>query len=200
MNYSIVSFDLCGTVADCRIYDDLWYRIIPELYSKRFGMNFEESVRMLREIYRSAGPSDINWYRPSYWVEKFSLDKAEYRKLVSGIKLSIDESIIRPLKKRYRIILATNVASEVLELTVNMKLFDDVYSCIDMKMTKKDERFWRRLISEEGVKPYMILHMGDDYVYDYLIPSLAGIRAQTTSFNKVSTDLQRELQIRPQSN
>jgi len=163
-------------------------------------MNFEESVRRLREIYRSAGPSDINWYRPSYWIEEFSLDKAEYRKLVSGIKLKIDESIIRLIKKRYRIILATNVASEVLELTVNMKLFDSVYSCIDMEITKKDERFWRRLISEEGEKPYMILHLGDDYVYDYLIPSLAGIRAQTTSFYKISADLRRELLIRPQSN
>lgn len=197
MSYSVVSLDLCGTIADCSGYDDLWYKIIPGLYSKRRGTGFEESVKKFRESYRSIGPSSLNWYRPSYWINKFSLDMAEYKKALSGIYVNVSESQVSRLREKYRVILTTNVAKEVLELTVNLKLFDGIYSCVDMGMPRKDETFWKMVISGENEMPYRIFHLGDDYVYDYLIPSMAGIRARTTSFNKVGYDLHRELFIRP---
>jgi FMN phosphatase YigB (HAD superfamily) len=197
LSYGVVSLDLCGTIADCRGYDDLWYRIIPGLYSRSRGTSFDESVKKLRERYSLVGPSSIEWYKPSHWISELSLDMAEYKKAASGINVKVAEGLVKRLKEKYRVILTTNVAKEVLELTVNLKLFDAVYSCVDMGTPKKDERFWKMLIAGEREMPYRILHLGDDYVYDYLIPSMAGIRACTTSFNKVGYDLQRELFIRP---
>ena len=156
MNYNVVSLDLCGTIADCRVYDDMWYRVIPELYSRSRGTSFEESVKKLRKSYSAVGPSSLNWYRPSYWVNELSLDMTEFKKAASNI-----------------------------------------YVKVDMGTPRKDETFWKMVIEGEHVRPYRILHLGDDYVYDYLIPSMAGIRARVTSLNKVVYDLRRELFIRP---
>ncbi|MGC8660987.1 MAG: hypothetical protein ACP5TZ_00610 [Nitrososphaeria archaeon] len=197
MNYNVVSLDLCGTIADCRVYDDMWYRVIPELYSRSRGTSFEESVKKLRKSYSAVGPSSLNWYRPSYWVNELSLDMTEFKKAASNIYVKVDESQVSRLREKYRVILTTNVAKEVLELTVNLKLFDGIYSCVDMGTPRKDETFWKMVIEGEHVRPYRILHLGDDYVYDYLIPSMAGIRARVTSLNKVGYDLRRELFIRP---
>ncbi|MEM0096938.1 MAG: hypothetical protein QXY52_04530 [Conexivisphaerales archaeon] len=197
MSFSVVSLDLCGTIADCRGYDDLWYRVIPALYARSRGLNFDVSLKKLREIYSSVGPSSLNWYKPLYWVRELSLDMSEYKNMASGINVKVNEGLVKRLKEKYRVILTTNVAKEVLELTVNLKMFDTVYSCVDMGMPRKDERFWKILIAGELERPYRIFHLGDDYVYDYLIPSMAGIRARVTSYNKVGYDLQRELIIRP---
>ena len=193
MSYSIISFDLCGTIADCRAYDELWYRVIPELYSEKRGINFNESMDKIMGLYRSVGPLSLNWYRPSYWIDRLSLDLDLYRMKVKDLHVKVNEDLVNMVRKDHRVILATNVATEVLELTVNLKLFDNIYSCIDMGRPTKDEAFWKSVIKSEGEKPYKILHMGDNYVYDYLIPSIMGIRSRITSFEKVSRDLQREL-------
>ncbi len=196
MSYSVISFDLCGTIADCRAYDGLWYRVIPELYSEKVGMSFDESLDRLKGLYSSLGPLSLNWYRPSYWIRKLSLDINKYKRAASDLHIEINEDLVNMVKKDHRVVLATNVATEVLELTVNLKPFDGVYSCIDMGRPTKDEWFWKSVIEREGEKPYKIFHMGDNFVYDYLIPSIAGIRSRATSLKKASRDLQRELFIR----
>jgi len=193
LSYSIISFDLCGTIADCRAYDELWYRVIPELYSEKSGIKFDESLDKIKMLYRSVGPLSPNWYRPSYWINKLSLDADKYRRKVMDLNVKINEDLVNMVRKDHRVILATNVATEVLELTVNLKLFDNIYSCIDMGRPTKDEVFWKYIIKSEGEKPYKIFHIGDNYVYDYLIPSVAGIRSRITSFEKAGRDLQREL-------
>ena len=83
----------------------------------------------------------------------------------------------------FKIILTTNLTSEFINEIIH-KLADNnirvwkVFSCVsDYMLPKKNELFYAKVISMVNVEPYEILHVGDNEIYDYLIPTSLGMNA-----------------------
>ncbi|MGC9208921.1 MAG: HAD family hydrolase [Nitrososphaeria archaeon] len=180
----VVSLDLCGTLSDCGVYDRMWYEVIPRMYAESKGIGLEEAMREVISSYRSVGPSSLSWYLPSYWIRRFGLSYDEFLRRCGEIKVRVPEQV-RKLRELYRVILSTNVSKEVLSFSLEDIFFDEVYSSVDMGYPRKDERFWMDVIRSEGVQPSDVIHLGDDFVYDYMIPSSLGIRASLARHDRV---------------
>ncbi len=187
-NDEVLSFDLCGTLDDCKVYSYMWYNVIPEMYAEAKGISFEEAKSIASKAYNQLGPSELEWYLPSYWIDKFGLSYADFLKKCKDIKVRIPHEL-KKLKNKYRLILSTNVSKEVLKFSLNDNLFDEIYASVDLGYPKKDERFWKSVISKEKVQPCEIIHLGDDYVYDYLIPSSLGIRGKLSDIKRFKFNL-----------
>ncbi len=184
----VLSFDLCGTLDDCNVYNIMWYNVIPEMYAETYGISLEEAKQVIMKSYKQLGPSEIGWYLPSYWIDKFGLNYEDFLRRSKEIKVHVPREIEK-LKSRYRLILSTNVSKEVLKFSLLDNIFDKIYSSVDLGYPKKDEGFWNSVINEENVKPFHIIHLGDDFVYDYLIPSSLGIRSILSDIRRLRFNL-----------
>ncbi len=184
----VLSLDLCGTLDDCKIYNYMWYSVIPEMYAENRGISFEEAKIAVSKAYNQVGPSEIEWYLPSYWINKFGLNYEKFLKKCESVKVHVPYEL-KNLKHKYRLILSTNVSKEVLAFSLAENFFDEIYSSVDLGYPKKDERFWNAVIDKENVKPFEIIHLGDDYVYDYLIPSSLGIRSKLSGLKNFRFNL-----------
>ena len=159
-------------------------RCIPGMYAESRGIGLEEAKREVIRSYRSVGPMSLSWYLPSYWIRRLGLSYDEFLRRCADIKVRVPEQI-RKLRDRYRVILSTNVSKEVLSFSLEDRFFDEVYSSVDMGYPRKDERFWMEVMRGEGVPPSDLIHLGDDFVYDYVIPSSLGIRASLAGHERV---------------
>jgi len=191
----VLSFDLCGTLNECNVYNSMWYEVIPEMYAKLEGISLEEAKKALIKAYNQLGPNKLEWYLPSYWINKFGLNYEEFLKKCKNIKINVPSNLNK-LKVKYRLILSTNVSKEVLEFSLLNSVFDRVYSSVDMGYPKKDERFWKEVIETENLLPHELIHFGDDYVYDYLIPSSLGARSKLSNTNNLGFNVFYMLGIR----
>lgn len=178
METKTISVDLCGTIANCSPYDRLWYELLPRLYSEFHGIGFENAKLRLAEEYRSVGPQRLEWYKPSFWIRRLSIDEERYvQEVKREIKIELPSEVYRA-SKNLRLILSTNVAKEVLLLTVDVSPFKAIYSSVDMGRARKDSAFWQAVASSERAIEWPFIHLGDDYVYDYLYPASLGIAAR----------------------
>ncbi len=181
MGAKTVSVDLCGTLADCSPYDSLWYELMPRLYAERHKVSIDHAKVILAKEYRAVGPQRLEWYRPSYWIKKFSISEDAY---IDAVKREVKIELPREVYmagKRHRLILSTNVAMEVLSLTVDLSPFKAVYSSVDIGRPRKDSAFWQAVINNEAKIRWPFVHLGDDYVYDYLYPASLGIASRLAS-------------------
>jgi len=65
-----------------------------------------------------------------------------------------------------------------LEATGLGKYFDQIFSATsDFREVKKTIEFYQRICQILGVSPQEIVHIGDHYEFDYLVPRRLGIRA-----------------------
>lgn len=173
-----ISVDLCGTIADCKPYDRLWYELFPRLYSDAHGVSFESAKEILVAEYARVGPQRVEWYSPSFWLRRFGISEQRYLKEVKKeIKVELPREVYE-LSRESRLILSTNVSMEVLKLTVDLSPFAAVYSSVEMGRARKDSAFWQEVIRAERGRCWPFVHLGDDYVYDYLYPASLGIMAR----------------------
>ncbi|GAJ24059.1 unnamed protein product, partial [marine sediment metagenome] len=72
------------------------------------------------------------------------------------------------------------------------KYFRRVFSAVSIGLIKKEESFYLALCSSLAIKPNELIHIGDHYEFDYLVPRQIGIRAfyldRNSGKQKVSLD------------
>ncbi|MEW5761166.1 MAG: hypothetical protein AB1779_10430, partial [Candidatus Thermoplasmatota archaeon] len=58
------------------------------------------------------------------------------------------------------------------------KYFKEVFSSTsDFKLVKKNKKFYLKLLEKLNIAPKELLHIGDHYKFDYIIPKKLGINA-----------------------
>jgi putative hydrolase of the HAD superfamily len=90
--------------------------------------------------------------------------------------------ILGRLKDRFRLILCSNAGREFIDVEMEATglgdYFDRIFSATsDFKEVKKTPRFYERVCEIMKVRPEEMIHVGDHYEFDYLIPRTLGIRA-----------------------
>jgi HAD superfamily hydrolase (TIGR01549 family) len=181
-----ISFDMDGTLIAPEYTDWVWGHGIPMLYAEKKGVPFETAKVFVEEEYRKVGEGAIEWYDIKYWFQFFHLEKsweALMKQFVDKISVYPDvDHILDRLKDRFPLVLTTNAGREFIDVEMKAtglgRYFDRIFSATtDFGEVKKTTRFYRRICQILGTDPTEIVHVGDHYEFDYLVPRRLGIHA-----------------------
>ncbi len=181
-----ISFDMDGTLVDAEFTDWVWGHGIPSRYSERSGLPFDEAKAFIDQEHQKVGEGAIEWYDIQHWIRLLDLE-IDWRVLmgqfVHTIKVYPDvKEVLDRLKGKFPRTLTSNAGRECIELEMEStglrSYFFKIFSATsDFKLVKKTEAFYRQICRSLGVAPEEILHVGDHYEFDYLVPRSIGIQA-----------------------
>lgn len=182
----VISFDLDGTLVTMDYVDAVWLEEIPRLYAKKYGYKFEEAKKIVEKEYLKVGPEALEWYDINYWIRKFELNvswKEILSRCIDKLKLYPEvRKVLDRLKKNYELILISNAANEFIEIELNVlnleKYFSHIFSAVsNFNKTKKDEEIYKKIYQDIKIEKDKMVHVGDNYEFDYLAAKKAGIKA-----------------------
>lgn len=182
----VISFDMDGTLVNTEFTDWVWLHGIPKLYADKTKLPFEEAKHLVVEEYLKVGEGAMEWYDIKYWFQFFQLQqswKDLMHQYVDKISVYPDvHYILDRLKGEFPIILTSNAGREFIQVEMEATglwgYFDRIFSATsDFGEVKKTVGFYRRICQILGADPQEIVHVGDHYEFDYLVPRTLGIHA-----------------------
>jgi putative hydrolase of the HAD superfamily len=189
-----ISFDLDETLVDTRGFEDeFWHEIIPRTYSKKHKIPLEKAKKLTKKAYKEVGKDRIEYFMPHYWFKRFKIDE-DWITLAKKVQFKIKafphvKETLRKLSKRYDLVIVTHSIRKSTELKLKRtelkKFFLKIFSVIDdFKIIKRNESIYLLMLKKLKINPNELIHVGNDYKYDYLIPRKIGIRAIVIDRNK----------------
>jgi HAD superfamily hydrolase (TIGR01549 family) len=182
----IISFDMDGTLINPEFTDWIWKHGIPTLYAQRYGTSFEAAKTFVEGEYQKVGEGAVEWYDIKYWFRFFQLEthwQGLMERYIDKIDVYPDVNpILEYLNHKFSLILASNAGREFIEIEMKAtgleRYFDRIFSATsDFGNVKKTTGFYRRICEILGANPHEIIHVGDHYEFDYLVPRKLGIHA-----------------------
>jgi HAD superfamily hydrolase (TIGR01549 family) len=182
----IISFDMDGTLVESEYTEWVWHHGIPKLYAEKAGIPFEEAKDFVLREYRKVGEAAIEWYDIKYWFRLFQLEmdwKTLMKRYVDKINVYPDvKRLLDQLKGKFRLILTSNAGREFIDVEMEAtgldRYFDQIFSASsDFQEVKKTPSFYQRICEILKIQPVNMVHVGDHYEFDYLIPRALGIQS-----------------------
>jgi putative hydrolase of the HAD superfamily len=182
----IISFDMDGTLVAPEFTDWVWGHGIPILYAEKVGLSFEAAKAFIEGEYRKVGEGAIEWYDIKYWLHLFQLEvswKNLMERYIDKINVYPDVNhTLERLKNRFLLVITSNAGREFIDIEMEAtglrRYFDRIFSATsDFGEVKKTIDFYRRICQILGANPEEIVHIGDHYEFDYLVPRTLGIQA-----------------------
>ena len=183
----LVSFDLDGTITDTSFVDSVWLEGIPSLYASKKNLPLDDAKRLVRREYDKIGRERLEWYDPSYWIEKFGLHISP-KELLNNFEGKIrifpevgevlEEIRVRGLKQ----IIVSNARREFVDLEIDKTniahYFERVFSATsDFGQIKKSVDIFQKVCTICRIMPEEMIHVGDDRLFDFEIPRKLGMPA-----------------------
>jgi putative hydrolase of the HAD superfamily len=183
---NIISFDMDGTLMKHTYADLIWLEGLPKIYAKEKHVNFKIAKQEILRAYDEIGSDRIEWYDLPFWFRHFQLvDK--WTRLLEDYSYAIEMypetyQIISNLSKKYTLVLTSNAKKEFIHIqltkTKTKKFFSHVFSSTsDFLTVKKDNNFYKKICANLNISPREMIHIGDHWDYDYIIPKSIGICA-----------------------
>jgi HAD superfamily hydrolase (TIGR01549 family) len=178
----IISFDVEGTLVTTDFSYAVWFEAIPERYAEKNGINLEQAREAVEEEYSKVGDQRLEWYDIRYWFEKLGLgtpapvmQKCQNR---VGYYPEVKEVLVS-MRDRYKLIAASGSSKDFLRYLLKdiRPYFSDVYSSITDYQQLKTPEFYLQICRTLQVEPGQIVHIGDNWQFDFVAPSEIGIRA-----------------------
>jgi HAD superfamily hydrolase (TIGR01549 family) len=182
----IISFDMDGTLVDPEFTDWVWGHGIPTLYAKKAGLAFDEAKDFVVKEYLKVGEGAIEWYDIKYWFRLFQLGEnweGMLKRYTDKIKVYPDvHPLLDRLSDHYPLVLTSNAGREFIRMEMEAtgldKYFNRIFSATsDFGEVKKTAGFYQKICRILEASPPEIVHVGDHYEFDYLVPSSLGIHA-----------------------
>ena len=201
----VISFDLDGTLVEIEYSEWVWGVGIPQLVAQKRGISLDEAKEVVQEEYRRVGDGSLEWYDIKYWFNFFQLN-ASWRSLLNRychkIKTYPEVSkVLRDLSSHYKVIIISNAAREFIDIEIEVAelrgYFSRIFSATsDFGATKKTSQFYGSICQLLRIKPQEMVHVGDHWEFDYLVPKDLGIRAFhiDRSRNRSGDDVIRSLE------
>lgn len=184
----IISFDLDGTLVDYSFVNAVWLDGVPRLYAKKRGMSLDAAKLKVRREYDAVGMKRLEWYDIEYWLSKFHLGSENWGMLFRKYKHKISiypevPQVLQTLRDAgHKLIVVSNAAREFLDTELEetglIRYFEHVFSTTsDFNQVKKTKNLYEKILSILDAIPSEVIHVGDDWHFDFEIPRKAGIRS-----------------------
>jgi putative hydrolase of the HAD superfamily len=191
---TIISFDVDGTLVNYDFVNSVWFEEIPKLVAEKEGISFNEALRKVKTAYNEVTEEKMEWYDIKYWVNRFEL-KINWKKLLDKVKWKIKVypevlPTLEKLSKNYKLVINSNSPREFLDLELKetnlTKFFFKIFSSTsDFNQVRKSEDYYAKICFILSVKPENMLHIGDNWKFDFEVPSRIGIKTLFLDRSKV---------------
>jgi len=182
----IISFDLDGTLVTEEFSQTVWHQGIPELYANQYLCDIDEAKVLIVEEYNKVGDGALEWYNLQHWLTHFKLD-ADWKSLLSNYRHTIRtypevQEVLAHLNQHYQLIITSNAAREFLDTEIEATGIAPYFKIVvsatsDFKEVKKNREFYLKLCRMLDVDHNQVIHIGDHYRFDYLVPCELGIKS-----------------------
>ncbi len=181
-----ISFDMDGTLIDPVFTDWVWGHGIPTLYAQKMGLPFEIAKAFVEGEYRKVGDAAIEWYDIKYWFRFFRLEESWnglMERYIDKITVYSDvDHLLERLSDHFQLVLTSNAGREFIKVEMDAtglgRYFGRIFSATsDFGEVKKTTGFYSRICEILKAVPEEIVHVGDHYEFDYLVPRSLGIHA-----------------------
>jgi FMN phosphatase YigB (HAD superfamily) len=183
---NIISFDLDNTLIEPSYTTFVWEKGIPQLYAQKHNMSIDEATQVVLAAYEKMGDTSLEWYDICYWFTYFDL-QGSWKRLLEEHRNKIQafpevREVIDGLAPYYELIILSNAAREFVEFEIREAHIEHSFSRIfsstsDFKQVKKTTQFYRQICEIMETEPSAMVHVGDHYTFDYVIPKRIGIQS-----------------------
>jgi len=178
----IISFDAEGTLVTPAFSHAVWHEAIPVFYAQKNGIELAQAKKIVAMEYDKIGEQRQEWYDINFWFRHLHLGASEpviqsCQDKVSYYPEIID--ILSSLDSQYRLIIASGTPLELLHYLLRdvEPYFAHVFSSISHYRQLKTPDFYLQVCGEMNVKPGQVVHVGDNWQFDFLNPKQVGIHA-----------------------
>lgn len=178
----LISFDAEGTVVTPDFSQAIWHEAIPALYAQKQGFSLAQAKRCIAEEYGRIGDQRLEWYDIEYWFSCLGLGSPE--PVIQGCLGKIGyypevTEVLPSLASEYKLIVASGTPLELLHCLLRdiKPYFVRIFSSVSHYKQLKSPDFYLRICEEMGVKPSRVIHVGDNWQFDFLNARQAGINA-----------------------
>ncbi len=182
----ILSFDLDGTLMESKFGDKIWLEGLPKIYADSHNISYSKAKKKLLTAYERIGNTKREWYDLSYWIEKLNLNSSPEEILTQFTTYihpfpEVKDSI-KQLSEQFQLIVSSAAMKEfiIIELQTAELLpyFSAFFSATsDTDTVKKDPMFYQMIVEKLQCHPKDIVHVGDNYEFDYVTPTQVGLFA-----------------------
>lgn len=178
----VISFDAEGTLVTPGFSQAIWHEVIPLLYAEKNGVELASAKEIVVREYDKVGDQRLEWYDIEYWFRYFRLDSAESAIQRCQAKISYYPEVMEVLSSlegRYKLIVASGTPLELLEPQLEgiKDYFARIFSSVSLCKQLKTPKFYDYVCELIGVNPAQIVHVGDNWQFDFLNSSQVGINA-----------------------
>lgn len=182
----MISFDLDGTLVDFTYTTLVWEVGVPQLYAEKYHLSLEEAFTAVTGEYAAVGDASVEWYDLNYWLAYFGLPPegpALMEKHRKEVRLFPEvREVLEALSACCELIVVSNAAREFVEVEMQetgiWKYFSRTFSATsDFQQVKETPEFYRTVCKAIGASPASMVHVGDHYEFDYVIPRKLGMKA-----------------------
>src|SRR3989344_1391939 len=183
---SIISFDLDGTLADLNFEKAVWLMEIPRLFARKNKLDIKTAKNAVFSAYAYVGDRDARWYDIKFWFKELGLEE-DYNTILNEsshlINLYPDTvPALRKLGKIHELIVISNATREFIDFKLRVDHLDKYFSRVfsttsDFNCIKGDSRGYLEACRQMGISPKELIHIGDDYQFDYVSARNVGIDA-----------------------
>jgi putative hydrolase of the HAD superfamily len=198
----VVSFDVEGTLVTPDFSYAVWFEAIPQRYAEKNGINLELAREAVEEEYRKVGDQRLEWYDVRYWFDRLGLGTPVpvMQRCESQVCYYPEvKEVLVSLSERYKLVVASGSTRDFLRHLLQdiEPYFSEIYSSITDYRQLKTSEFYLKMCQAMRVEPEQVVHIGDNWQFDYVAPSEMGIQAfyldrkrQTNHQNSVASLLQ----------
>jgi len=178
----LISFDAEGTVVTPDFSQAIWHETIPTLYAQKEGLDLAQAKRHIADEYGKIGDQRLEWYDIEYWFSYLGLGSSE--SMIQGCLDKIGyypevTEVLSSLASEYKLIVASGTPLELLHCLLRdiKHYFVRIFSSVSHYRQLKSPDFYLSMCGEMGVKPSQVIHVGDNWQFDFLNARQVGINA-----------------------
>ena len=180
----VISFDMDGTLIDNEFNLYIWYQAVPELYSRQFNIGFQQAKEYVSAEYDRIGMNALEWYDIKFWCRHFGLEtdwKEVLQRNAQRVNLYPEvKPALAKLSRYFNLVVTSLVSREFLEVEVQVvgNYFNHLFSVTsDFHKVKKTSEVYHSVCRLLNITSGEMVHIGDDWQSDFLIPRDGGIRS-----------------------
>jgi len=178
----IISFDVEGTLVTPDFSHAVWFEAIPQPYGQKHGISYEKARQIVEAEYEKVGDQRLEWYDVDYWFNYFGIGSSApiLKDCEDKVCYYLEVfDVLKVLGQKFKLVVASGSPREFLRHLLKdvETYFTKVFSSISDYQQLKTKDFYLGMCQDLGVSPHQIIHVGDNWQFDFDIPQQVGILA-----------------------